>query len=291
MIHGDYRERRPVQVEHSPEVLSVTSPGPLVSGITPQNILTSGSKARFPPLSTAFRILGLAEEPGQGVDRMFREMIRTGRNLPEVQEEAIGLGTRVTFRGGPPNARITRFIADLPIAEREDTDALLIVRVLCEQKTLTASRAATMIQRNTDATEGVLRRLSSCEAEILEPTAGTANSRHPTYRLRSGALAALGPAVKYHRRATTDIDRKVIEHVRDCGIINNATVQRVFDVDVYQARDILRDYVGREILVRVSQQQHGVAVKYGPGPSFPEKRTRKKQSESGRPLKTPSVAR
>lgn len=277
LIHGDYRERRAVQVEHSPDVLTVTSPGPLVSGITPQNILTSGSKARFPSLATAFRILGLAEELGQGVDRMFREMIRTGRNLPEVQEEeAMGFGTRVTFRGGPPNARITRFIADLPRAEREDTDALLIVRVLCEQRTLTASQAATMIQRDIGATEGVLRRLSSGEAEILEPTAGTANRRHPTYRLRSGALAALGPAVKYHRRATSDVDRKVIEHVREYGTINNATVQRVFDVDVYQARDILRDYVGREVLVRVSQQQRGVAVKYGPGPSFPEKRTRKK---------------
>ncbi|CCG01451.1 RNA-binding domain-containing protein [Blastococcus saxobsidens] len=277
LIHGDYREKRPVQVEHSPEVLTVASPGPLVSGITPRNILTSGSRARFPSLATALRTLGLAEGLGQGVDRMFREMVRSGRSVPEVKEEETqGLGTRVTFRGGPPNARITRFIADLPDTERDDTDTLLIVRMLCEQRTVTASQAADVIQRDIEATEAVLRRLSSGEAELLEPTAGTALRKKPTYRLRGGALASLGPAVKYHRRATTDVNKKVVDHVREYGTINNATVQRVFDVDVYQARDILRDFVGREILVRVSEQQRGVAVKYGPGPSFPEKRTRRR---------------
>ena len=276
VIHGDYREKRPVQIEHSPDALTVTSPGPLVSGITPKNILTAGSRARFPSLAAAFRILGLAEELGQGVDRMFREMVRSGRSVPEVSEEGLsGLGTRVTFRGGPPNARITRFIAELPDAERDDTDALLIVRMLCEQKTITATQAADIIQRDIQGTEGVLRRLSSGDAELLEPTTGTTARKHPTYRLRSAALAALGPAVKYHRRATTDVNRKVVEHVREYGTINNSTVQRVFDVDVYQARDILREFVGREVLVRVSEQQRGVAVKYGPGPSFPDKRSRK----------------
>lgn len=277
LIHGDYRERRPVQVEHSPDALSVLSPGPLVSGITPQNILTIGSRARFASLAAAFRILGLAEELGQGVDRMFREMVRTGRQAPEVEEqEAGGLGTRVTFRGGPPNARVTRFVNDLPEAEQNDTDALLLVRLLCEQRTVTAAQARLVVQRDLAATEGVLRRLSSTEVELLEPTAGTANRRHPTYRLRSTALAALGPAVRYHRRATTDVNRKIVDHVREYGTINNATVQRVFDVDVYQARDILRDFVGKEVLIRVSEQKRGVAVKYGPGPSFPEKKPRRR---------------
>ncbi|MFY0583116.1 helix-turn-helix domain-containing protein [Cystobacter fuscus] len=40
IVHQDYRLRRPVFIEHSPEVFVVTSPGPLVSGVTPENILT-----------------------------------------------------------------------------------------------------------------------------------------------------------------------------------------------------------------------------------------------------------
>ena len=276
LLHGDYRERRVVQIEHSPDSLTVRSPGPLVAGITPDNILTAGSRARFPLLAGATRTLGLAEELGQGVDRMFREMARSGRSTPTVAVELQGHdpATLVSLTGGPPNLRITRFVSDLPEAERDDTDTLLIVLLLCRKKTVTARDVAGVVQRTIQATEGVLRRLASGEAQLLEPTAGTINRIHPNYRLRSAALVALGPAVVYHRRSAGDVDRKVIDHMREYDTINSATVQRVFDVDVYQARDILRDFVGREILVRVSEQTRGPKVKYGRGPQFPDRRRR-----------------
>jgi ATP-dependent DNA helicase RecG len=276
LLHGDYRERRPVQVEHSSDSLAVRSPGPLVAGITPENILTAGSRARFPLLTGAFRTLGLAEELGQGVDRMFREMARTGRSTPRVsvEYESHDPATLVLLTGGPPNVRITRFISELPEAERNDTDTLLIVLLLCQKRTVTARDVAGVVQRTVAATEAVLRRLASGEAQLLEPTAGTHGRAHPNYRLRSAPLVSLGPAVAYHRRSASDIDRKVIDHMREYGTINSATVQRVFDVDVYQARDILRDFVGREILVRISEQSRGPKVKYGPGPQFPDRRSR-----------------
>jgi ATP-dependent DNA helicase RecG len=276
LLHGDYRERRLVQIEHSPDSLTVRSPGPLVAGITPDNILTAGSRARFPLLAGATRTLGLAEELGQGVDRMFREMARTGRSIPTVAVELQGHdpATLVSLAGGPPNLRITRFVSELPEAERDDTDALLIVLLLSRKRTVTARDVAGVVQRTVQATEAVLRRLASGEAQLLEPTAGTINRLRPNYRLRSAALVALGPAVAYHRRSAGDVDRKVIDHMREYDTINSATVQRIFDVDVYQARDILRDFVGREILVRVSEQTRGPKVKYGRGPQFPDRRRR-----------------
>ncbi|MGH3803002.1 MAG: ATP-binding protein, partial [Pseudonocardiaceae bacterium] len=277
LLHGDYRERRPVQVEHSPDSLDVRSPGPLVAGITPENILTAGSRARFPLLTSACRTLGLAEELGQGVDRMFREMARTGRSTPTVavDYESHDPTTMVSLAGGPPNVRITRFVSELPEAERDDTDTLLIVLLLCRRKSVTAREVAPVIQRAVPATEAILRRLASGDAQLLEPAAGTVGRVHPNYRLRGSALAALGPAVAYHRRSGGDVDRKVIDHVREYQTINSATVQRIFDVDVYQARDILRAFVGREILVRISEQTRGPKVRYGPGLQFPNRRSRR----------------
>ncbi len=248
-----------------------------MTGITPANILTAGSKARFPALAGSFRQLGLAEELGQGVDRMYREMVRSGRQTPEVLV-ASGGGepeTTVVLRGGPPNVRIARFVAELPDAERNDTDALLILLMLCEKRSVTAKDVAPVVQRDVAATEDILRRLVHGPAGLLEATAGTHARRNPNYRLRGQALAALGPAVTYHRRNPSDTDTKVVDHVREYESINNATIQRIFDVDVYQARDILRDLVGREILTRTSTQTRGRAVKYGRGARFPEKRRRR----------------
>lgn len=165
-------------------------------------------------------------------------------------------------------------MAALPEPERNDTDTLLVIRLLCQKRTVTARDVALTVQRTVPATESILRRLSSGEAQLLEPTAGTFTRAHPNYRLKSAALVALGPAVAYHRQSSSEIDRKVIDHVREYGTINSATVQRIFDVDVYRARDILRDFVGREILVRVSVQTRGPKVKYAAGSQFPTRQRR-----------------
>lgn len=284
LIHGDLREHRAVQIEHSPEGLSIRSPGPLVTGITPENILTHGSRPRFALLASTMRVLGLAEELGQGVDRMFREMVRSGRVIPNVHVlEGEKAETGVDFSGGPPNVRLARFVAELPETERSDTDALLIAYLLCQKRSTTAEELAPVIQRSATEAETVLRRLAHGEAGMIEPTAGTTNRLHPNYRFTGASLSALGPAVAYSRRAVSETDRKVVDHIHEYQTINNSTLQRLFDIDVYQARDLLRDLVGREVLIRISEQTRGTAVKYGAGPKFPVKKKRRGtvRSEAG----------
>jgi hypothetical protein len=91
--------------------------------------------------------------------------------------------------------------------------------------------------------------------QYLELTRATMNRFHPSYRLRAEVVTQLGSAVAYHSRATGDIDKKIIDQVNDYGEINNRTIQRLFDVDVYAARDILRDLVGREVISRSSSKK------------------------------------
>ncbi|MBP1301995.1 RNA-binding domain-containing protein [Curtobacterium sp. 1310] len=278
VMHGDHRDHQPIQVEHSPEALTIMSPGTLVPGISPDNILTHPPKSRFPALADALRSLGLAERWGQGVDRMFREMIRSGRSAPTV---SVRTGERpetiVQLAGGPPNTRITKFVSELPDRDQNDTDVLLLVSYLTTNKTITAAKLATVVQRPEEAAQNLLTRIANDEDGFLEPTASTKNARKPTYRFRGASIAALGPAIKYQARSDTDRARKVTDHVREYGTVNNATVQRLFDVDVYAARDILRDLVDQEVLVRVSEQKRGPAVKYGPGEAFPEKTSRRRR--------------
>lgn len=280
IVHQDYRLRRPVFIDHSPEVFVVTSPGPLVSGVTPENILTHPPKPRNRTLARAARTLGFAEEAGRGVDRMYREMIRSGRDLPRI--EASFEQVQVKLVGGAARTQIARFVAQLPEPERDDTDTLLILFRLCRSKAVTALDMAPMLQKSVDETEASLRRLTNDELAILEATRQTARNANPAYRLRGEVLKRLGSAVDYHRRTTDELDRKIITHVREYGKVNNRTLQNFFDVDVQRARDILSDMVERQLLVKISEQQRGPSVEYGPGPKFPGKRKhRTKQARSG----------
>ena len=271
--HRDLRLSEPISIEHSPTVMRITSPGPLMPGITPNNIITTASRPRNPSLARIARHLGLAEELGSGVDRMVRAMIGAGRRPPQIDGEPNRVS--VTLVGGAPKTQVARFVAQLPDVERDDTDTMLLLHYLCEHRTVTALTAATWLQRSEVETDNVLRRLAADGANLLERTRATARRASPAYRLRSDVLQGLGSAVAYNRRTIDDIDRKVITHVKEYGKVTNRTLKNMFDIDVYRARDIIADLAQRGILVRVSEAQRGPAVEWGPGPTFPAPRGRK----------------
>lgn len=206
----------------------------------------------------------------------FRELLRSGHDTPSISQTVDA--TRVAFVGGAPRTQIVRFVEQLPEAEREDVDTLLVLFTMLSERTVTAAGMAPVIQKSESEAEAVLQRLSSDDRGILEPTRETARLKRSEYRLRSSALGILGSAVAYHRRTVDDIDRKVIAHVNEYGRISNKTLQNLFDLDTYRARDVLRDLRDREILVKTSEQQRGPKVQYGPGPKFPRPRRTKTRS-------------
>ena len=173
-----------------------------------------------PALTNAARLMRLAEEVGQGVDRMYRATISSGSTIPTFES---GLDSVVVaFAGGAPNRRLVTFVAEyLPAEEQQDVDTLLTLATLLTQRTIEAGRLAPTVQKSVDATETVLRRLADEQTGFIEPTRGTHRKTNPRYRLRTEALQALGPAVAYNRRTEDEIDRKVIGHVRKYGRIKN----------------------------------------------------------------------
>lgn len=278
LIHRDYRIAGPVVVEHSPQVLVVTSPGALVAGVTVDNILTHPSKPRNRTLAGAVRTLELAEEVGRGVDRMYREMVRSGRPTPKI--EATFEQVRVVLVGGAPNVNIARYVAQLDPGTRDDTDAMIVLLSLCKTRTVNARTMAPLLQKSADEAEASLRHLGSEQVAMVEPTRQTVRASYPNYRFREQALKQLGSAVPYTRRTSDEIDRRVIAHVHEYGRITNTTVQNLFNVGMPRARQILASLVERDILVKTSQAQRGPSVEYGPGIKFPPKPARRRANRS-----------
>ncbi len=269
LLHRELRFYGHVSVEHSPTAFVVESPGRLVLGITEQNILTHPSKPRNPCLFHAARKLRIAEETGRGIDRIYRELIRSGRDAPSISQTDDT--TRVVFTGGAPNTQLARFVAQLDVREREDVDTLLVIFTLLTVRTITEANLAPIIQKQPQEAGAVLKRLAAAAPGVLEPTLESRTRRKPTYRLRARALQALGGAVAYHRPNIDGAERKVVAHVRDYDRVNNRTVRDLLDIDVYRASTLLRDLRERRLLVKTSKQQRGPGVEYGPGPEFPSK--------------------
>jgi ATP-dependent DNA helicase RecG len=255
-------------VEHTATRLVVTSPGPFVTGVTVNNVLTTSPRSRNPLLAGAIRMLGLAETAGAGVDRMCAEMARLGHQPPAFTADADRV--RVTLLGGAPNTFVARFAATLLVEESEDADTMLTLLTLLGRRTVTAAVMAPLLQKPEAEAQAVLDRLSSEAVRLLERTRESAQRRRPVYRLREHAVAALGPAVTYRRRTPDEYDRKVIGVVQEAGEVNARVVRLLLDLDAAPASRVLADLVERGILVKTSQAQRGPTVAYGPGPAFPE---------------------
>ncbi len=275
LIHRDFRMDGPVVIEHSPSVLVVVSPGPLVAGVTVDNILTHPSKPRNRALTAAVRTLELAEEVGRGVDRMYREMIRSGRPTPTI--DATFEQVRVALVGGAPDVHIARYVAQLEPSVRDDTDAMLVLLRLCTTRTVTATAIAPLLQKSVAEAEASLRHLASERVGMIEPTRQTIRAAHPNYRFRETAVKQLASVLPYARHTSDEIDRRVMAHVREYSRITNATVRNLFNVGTPRANQILVSLVEREILTKTSKAQRGPSVEYGPGPKFPTSSDRRRQ--------------
>lgn len=278
LVHRDLPSGGTVDVEHSPERLVIQSPGGLVIGVTPENILTHPSTPRHRLLAESVALLQLAERTGQGIDRAYREMLSVGKEPPSIVDD--GLRVRASLAGGIGNDAFVRFVRDLPETCRGDVDVLITLATLRGSSTVDAPRIAEAIQRTAPEAQEVLSRMADRELALLEPTRRTLNRPFPQYRLRNEPLAALARAVNYRRRTIDQIDEKVIEHVREYGFVTNRTVQRLFDRDIYASRNLLTDLRERGLLEKLGTARGGPGVKYGPGPKFPGGRAKTDRNAS-----------
>ena len=270
-VHRAYDVDGSIDIEHSPDRLTISSPGGLITGVTPENILTHPSTPRYRLLTDCVARCQLAERTGQGIDRAYREMIRAGKAPPQI--EALGLRVRATLTGGIGNDAFARFVRGLPDELSGDVEVLITLSLLRDTRSVDAPALAADIQRGPVEAQDVLSRLADEQYGILEPTRRTIRKGFPSYRLRNKPLAELARAVSYRRRTTLDgVEAKVVDHIEEYGFITNQTLQRLFDLNVYAARNMLTDLRDRGLIEKIGEARGGPGVRYGAGPKFPKKR-------------------
>jgi ATP-dependent DNA helicase RecG len=232
--HRDWQAAGVVEISHSPEELTISSPGGVLPTLDPARLLRA-TAARNSVLTREMARLRLAEQAGMGFDRVYRELARIGKPPPELVD---GPRFTVTLLGGAGDATLARYVASgLPSSLRTDVDILLLLAYLRENRTVNAERAAPLVQRAIPEVQRVLQR--AYDAGVLEPTRGTARRQHPSYRLSSAAAAALRTALRYRTETIDGDDRKLIRHLRRNGRITNADVRDYLDCDTYTARNRL----------------------------------------------------
>jgi ATP-dependent DNA helicase RecG len=246
LVHRDYTSRDTIQIHHHPNKLEIANPGSFAGGVNAQNILRHAPKRRNPVLADALARMGFIERAGIGVDRMYRLLLRHGKEIPEYTSYPDSVVLRL--HNPEFDEPFTRFIA----RKQEEMgalnlDALIVLAYLkreLEGDKVSLSKALQLPE------DQVARALKPLETSDLVVRHGEA------WVLSNAALGAIGKTIPMQSRPRLEpsktevkfsfgdaralVKQRVIELVENLGSVANRDVRALLGINLSQASHLLR---------------------------------------------------
>jgi ATP-dependent DNA helicase RecG len=236
VAHRNYGLPGNVIVRHFPDRLEVISPGSFPAGVTPVNILRQ-VVPRNRLLVDVLGQVGYVERAGYGVDMMYEELLRLGKEPPWFIPEA--LSVRVVIRDGSFDEPFVAFVQRRLRTEVPPTlEQLLVLMHLKRHLELDLPSAMGLLQRNEGETgdvlaemvrQGLLERVGAGKTAVYQPTVETAEQ--------------IGVSLLGRLLTPAEQEARVLEYVREQGQITNRDCQRLCGLSRDQAFKLLRHLV------------------------------------------------
>jgi len=238
LLHRDYNRMDAVYIQWQHDHILITNPGGFPEGVTIENILVHEPKPRNPRLAVAFRRIGLVEQTGRGVDKIYHGQLRYGRSAPDYSRSD-SHGVRVVLNGGTTSLKFAAFVYD---QDRQGTpltlDELMILNALFHERRIDAEHAGALIQKGTPQGRSNLERLH--ERGLVEAK-GERKGR--VYHLSAVLYRKLGKAAAYvrsHGISPIRHEAMVLDYIEAHGRIERKDVMDLCDLSSQQAGRLLK---------------------------------------------------
>lgn len=237
ILHRDYSRLGAVYVQWHHDHILIANPGGFLPGITLENILVHEPKPRNQLLAEAFKRLGLIEQTGKGVDKIFMGQLRYGRPPPDYSRSDPE-SVRVVLLGGGASQQFAAFVFEQDRkGHRLGLDELMILNSLFFDRRINSEDAGMLIQKGPVAARRVLEQL--CEKGFLVAKGET---RGRVYHLSAELYRRLGQPEGYVRAHGIDRARQeglVMEYLEAHERMTRKDVETLLGVTKSQARRLL----------------------------------------------------
>lgn len=246
LVHRDYARRDgTVQVIHRSDRLEISNPGGLIGGVSPDNILYHPPRHRNRRLTEVLQQLGLMERAGMGVNRLYRQLLRKGKGVPEY--EVTSESVRLTLEGGNIDENFARFISDEESrGHLFGLDMLILLSTLKRVRIVERATAARLCQRTERQISTTLGKM--VDLGYLERVGA---GRGTTYRLTSRVHQALGSSMAYFKDRGLSLRRQralVLEVVEELGSMTLEECQELCAQSPEEAKRLLDGLVEEGLL-------------------------------------------
>lgn len=264
LVHRDYSALGPTRVQIDDAEFTVSNPGGLPPGVTIYNILEQ-SRPRSPILANAFKRAGLVERKGKGVNEMFEQQLRAGREVPSYARSTTD-SVLVSVPLGAADLDLVRFLLTFENEQQHSLglDQLRVVHEIRAIGAVAPSELANTLSMLPATVRGIATELF--ELGILE-SRGTGRSRRLHLSPRFYDLAQDRNAyVRVKGADPIQQERMIHDYVDAYGSITRGQAAALCQVSPAQARAVLKRMVARNQLQLVGERRGARYVPAQPAP-------------------------
>lgn len=253
LVHRDYLEPGAISVRLTEAELVVISPGGLPRGVTLDSMLEA-SQPRSAMLASALKRAGLVELAGRGVEVMFEELLRAGRDEPDYSRTGERSVT-VALDASQPDRDLVRYITTIESERAASLSRieLQIIHALREAGSASLSDLEEMVVTPASRLRGVLRRMT--EGGLIE-VRGSGSKRDYLLSARFYRLSEDGTAgVRISDVDAVRHPHMVLELIVRKGPVSRSEVARLCGLSPEQASALLRRMVSDGQLQRTGSKR------------------------------------
>jgi len=234
LLHRDYARLDAVYVQWLPDHLLITSPGGFPEGITKENLLVHEPKPRNPRLAEAFRRIGLVEQTGRGVDKIYMGQLRYGRPVPDYGRSD-QTGVRVVVPNGPTSLPFAAFVYE---QDRQgaplNLEEMLILNHLGLHGSISREEAAKLMERSSSEVQSLLDALSQ---RGFLTTGGT--QQKELFLLTPSLREQFGRERKAGETGREQQEQQVVEALSTRAQVTRSEVAALLGITSRQAKTLL----------------------------------------------------
>ena len=238
LVHRDYSRMDNIYIQWQHDHILIANPGGFLEGITAENILVHEPKPRNPRLAEAFKRIGITDQTGRGVDKIYMGQVRYGRPIPDYSRSD-NIAVRIVIPGGVSSLDFAAFIFEQEKNGKVfSLDDLLIMNELYYDRRIEAPSAGKLIQKGTAEGRRALEHLH--ELGLVE---GRGERTGRVYHLPSSLYKRFHMEAEYVRAKGFEPlqqEQMVIEYVKKHGSIKRADAAELCRISDDQAKRLLK---------------------------------------------------
>ena len=229
LAHRSLSRQQIVEIRKYDEVgyLEIESPGRFPEGVTVNNYLRK-TNPRNPYVMDILREIGLAEKAGSGFDKIFTDLLKKGKSLPEPEETETSVIFRIKSNIVSEKLIELSLLYENQVGKPMKLNELLILSEVVNRKRIKVSDLANIPNMGAYRVESVIERL--CGLEFLEPSGKTSGLSYILHISKRKDIDDKIDYVKSKKQEKARQKEAILRYLDSIPTINNTEARQLLSL-------------------------------------------------------------